>query len=131
MFTPELAIFYFATILRLSHACGVRAGFLELATSFSFPLSDKNASFSVESDFEYPMPSMASIIPAVSLSDLPVLPASCDVRRYYCREAAAPLNAPAGLNAMSAPTFISLRTDTVLTAQKLPRTLLRLLNLVE
>jgi hypothetical protein len=27
MFTPGLAIFYLATIVKLSHVCGVRAGF--------------------------------------------------------------------------------------------------------
>ena len=33
MFTPGLAIFYLATILRLSHVCGVRTGFSNILSA--------------------------------------------------------------------------------------------------
>ena len=33
MFTPGLAIFYLATILRFSHACGVRTGFSNILSA--------------------------------------------------------------------------------------------------
>jgi len=37
MFTPGLAIFYVATILRFSHVCGVRTGFWALERRHSSP----------------------------------------------------------------------------------------------
>jgi hypothetical protein len=66
-----------------------------LTNPFSFPLSDKNKISSIESDFEYLMPPATSRIPAVSLSDWPILRASSGARRCHCREAAAQLSAPA------------------------------------
>jgi len=56
--------------------------FLFLPSIFQFLQlpPQKNKSCPIESEFEYPMPTMTSRIPAVSLGDWPVLRAHSDTR---------------------------------------------------